>query len=290
MTNRPATVCILGNSVSMLVQPFRSSAEDRTYGEHLRERGFTVVNRSKQAVVLTDVYRYFEDEVTREFPDYVILNFGIVDCTVRVRRRWLQNAFAMNAWNNSVINRVYNGPLHRGFLHFAKRFYAKTFEPALYALGLGRRWVSPGTFRFVLKDLVKRLFADTPAKRIILVGMLTPSHWLEREAPGTTASAAEYNTIMADLAAEYPALAYLDTEVAVAVPARSTVTWDGIHLTGLGHRMLADALEKLLTGERPDYTGWSRINQYGRWLTVARRLERRGDPASGPPDSTGPAA
>ena len=83
--------------------PDRISENEKTYVEWLERYG-TVINASKQAVMLKDVYRYLEDEVIRHFPDYVIINMGIVEATYRARPRFLQNYLSENAWNNNIIN------------------------------------------------------------------------------------------------------------------------------------------------------------------------------------------
>jgi hypothetical protein len=279
--NRPSVVSILGNSVALLVQPLRESAEDRTYPEHLRDHGFTVVNASKQSAMLPHLYRYLEDECIRHAPDFVVVNFGIVECTSRVRSFAIQRYFSMNAWNNSVIDRGYVGPVGRGVAYMAKKFYSNLIERALFSLGWKRRWVSPNDFRFVLRDVLKRLFADTPVRRIVILGMLRPDDWLEREAPGTRASVEEYNGIMRSVAAEYVNLIYVDPEAVLTGTARKQWTPDGMHFTGEGHRRIAEALSSHFTGEREDYTGWTKINQYGALHGVYARWNKRATPRDG---------
>lgn len=260
MSHEPI-VSVLGNSVPILIQPFRHSVSERTYSEHLRDRGFTVRNAAKQSAMITDVYRYLEDECIREFPDFVIVHFGIVEATYRARPRWLQNVFAMNAWNNSIINKGYNGPVTRGIKFISKKLYRKSIERTLYTLNLKRRWVSPARFQFALRDIIKRIFSDTPAKRVIIIGMPKVADWVEREAPGTNESITEYNAIMRHSSEEYANISFLDIEqLQVQTPA--TISPDGIHFTAAGHAQLADMIAPILTGERQDYTDWQQINQY----------------------------
>ena len=118
--NHPPVISILGNSVPLLIHPFRKNAEEKTYTEILYDNGLHIVNGAKQSAMVTDVYTYLEDECIRHFPDFVILHFGIVEATFRARPRWLQNVFSMNAWNNSVIKKKYNSAVTRGVKYVGK--------------------------------------------------------------------------------------------------------------------------------------------------------------------------
>lgn len=271
-------VCILGNSVPLLIQPFRTSADDKTYAEHLRERGFDVLNSAKQSAMFTDVYRYLEDECIRQYPDYVIIHFGIVEATYRARPRWLQNVFSMNAWNNSIINKGHNGPVVRGIKYVAKKGYKTLVEKPLFRLHLRRRWMPPKVFRFVLRDVAKRLFQDTPVRKLILVTMTPVAPWVEKQAPGTQNSVSEFNRIMKQVAEEYENILLLDTADLVADDEMKQVTVDGIHFTAIGHAKLAAALEKQLQGERTHYTDWEKINQYDTLYSIYARWNKRTPP------------
>ncbi len=268
-------VCILGNSVPMLVQPLRQNSDEKTYVEHLRGNGFSVLNASKQSAMLSDLYYYLEDECIRHYPDYVVLNFGIVECTYRARPRWLQDYFSMNAWNNSVINKGYNGGIKRGIKFIGKRLFRKIIERPLFAVGIKRRWLGPAHFKFILRDVVKRIFSDSPAKKIILVGMPPIAPWIERQAPGTQQSIAEYNSIFRSVKEEYENILYLDPSTLAPPERMKELTEDGIHYTAKGHVLVAQALMPLLKGERTAYTGWQKINQYeGLYAMYENRYKR----------------
>jgi hypothetical protein len=275
MSEKQPIVSILGNSVPLLIQPFRQGAHDKTYIEHLRDDNFTILNASKQSVILSDYYYFLEDECIRYFPDYVIIHTGIVECTYRARPRWLQNVFSMNAWNNSVIGKKYNGPVKRGIKYIVKKIYRKSVERPLYMLGIKGRWLGPKDFRFIIKDISKRIFSDTPVKKIILIGMLPISSVIERQAPGTQKSIIEYNQILKSLSEEYPNIIYFDPQSVTSADSQSEVSSDGIHLTSLGHKLLAEKLKELLHGERVEYTEWQRINQYENLYKIYENSNKR---------------
>jgi len=216
----------------------------------------------KQSAMISDLYWYFEDECTRHAPDYVILHFGIVEATYRARPRCMQNYFSMNAWNNSVIDKPYNGPIRRGMKFVLKKMHKRIVEHLLYTLGVKWRWCSLKKFTFSLKDIVKRIFADSAAKKIILIGMTELVEWSEKQAPGSNESIRQYNEVMKQIASLSPNITYIDPENAFKGHQRADITPDGIHFTGLGHRLLADHIAAQLTGKRENYLGWQKINQY----------------------------
>lgn len=270
---RPRTISILGNSVPILIQPFRQNSQEMTYPEHLRDNGMIVINAAKQSTIASDLYLYLEDECIRYFPDYVIWNFGIVDCTYRARPRWLQNYFSMNAWNNSIIHRGYNGPMIRGIKFFTKKLWRQLVERPAFVLGLKNRWLSPKDFRFVLRDITKRIFSDTPAKKLLLIGIPPVADWVEKQAPGTQESIKQYNQIMVNLTNEYVNCVFIDPHtLSSSLPLLSP---DGIHFTAEGHRLLAQIILTHLRGEREDYTGWQKINQYEKLFTFYENRYKR---------------
>lgn len=276
--NKPI-VSILGNSVPLLIQPFRKSSEEKTYAEHLRDAGFSVLSGTKQSAILSDIYTYLEDECIRHFPDYVIMHFGIVECTYRARPRWLQNFFSMNAWNNFIINKGYNGPYTRGMKFVAKKVYKIVIERPAFRLGLKWRWMRQGDFRFILRDVSKRLFQDTSVKKIIFMKMLPVAPWVERQAPGTQKSIISYNAILESVSQEYRNILCYDPAV-LAPDESQSISLDGIHFTAKGHERLAQELTQLLQGERDDYTGWQKINQYEHLYRLYENWNQRKKPGS----------
>lgn len=278
--NRQPIVSILGNSVPLLIQPWRTRPTERAYPEHLRDRGFDVLNGTKQSAIISDLYLYLEDECIRQAPDFVVMHFGIVECTYRTRPRWLQNVWSMNAWNNSIIRRGYNGPLTRGLKYLTKKIATRTIERWLFALGIKWRWLGPKDFRFILRDVTKRIFQDTPAKKIVLIGMLPVADWIEQKAPGTQASITQYNAIMADLAEECPDVRFLQPAEATGGRPLTDLSSDGIHFTAEGHRRLAETIIGQLNGERTTFTGWLAINQYDRLYGIYARWFKRQAPRS----------
>lgn len=230
-------ICIIGNSVSMIMTPDRTNANEKTYAEWLERLG-VVINASKQAVMLEDVYRYLEDEVVRYFPDYIIINMGIVEATYRARPRFLQNYFSENAWNNNIINIGYVSVFGRGIRRIAKFSY-RYLEKLLYLFGAKWRWMGPRAFRHSLLDILRRLSKHTPVKKIFVFGMLPIKPGFEKIAPGTAKSVTQYNSIIREVVQQIDKANYVDMEQVFANKIDMAST-DSIHFTALGHEKIAE--------------------------------------------------
>jgi hypothetical protein len=256
-------ICVLGNSGSLLVMPHRDSDSDRTYPEYLAEKGFDVLNSSLQSAMISDMYRYLEDECVRKNPDHVVLNFGIVECTYRVRSRRLQSFFAANAWKNVLVGNGFNPPGVRIFKEVSKRLYRSLVEKPLFALGLKRRWLKPAMFRFILVDLIKNLLKDTNVRTIFFVGMPRAHPWLEREAPGTAESVQEYNAILKEVSNCDGNVVFLDPEAVMVRDSSERCSPDGIHFTSAGHLALAAAIEARRNSVRVGrFDAWKELSPY----------------------------
>lgn len=238
-------IAILGNSVSMLVIPQRVGAHEKTYIEHLGEAGFSVINASKQSVMLSDTYRYLEDEIIRHYPDYVVINMGIVEATYRARPRFLQNYFNENAWKNSIINIDYCSVTQRAARRVIKFIY-RHLERAMYALHLKWRWMPPGKYRHALRDILIAILRDTGTKKVFILGMLPIAPSLERKIPGTNNSIIQYNKIMQDISGLFKTVSYVDLEAILYAKESFAVSNDSIHFNAQGHRMIAEKLAALI--------------------------------------------
>jgi hypothetical protein len=238
------------------MRPPRTNEREKTYGEHLKELDYDVVNSSKQGVIVSQVYRYLEDEVIRDFPDFVVIHFGIIECAIRTRPQWLQRFFSENNWNNNIVNNSFDKQYTRYIKIVLRKFYYSFIERPLYRLGVSYRWMRPKTFEFILIDIINKLFRDTPVKKIIIVGINPISKSLEKRLPKTSKSAKDFNNIMEDLS-HYKNISFIDT----SKMAQNCYSPDSIHFSAEGHRHLALLIKDELNGERVDYLVWKEIEQ-----------------------------
>jgi hypothetical protein len=262
-------VCILGNSVPLVVAPSRKRRDDLTYSEILRSRGHAVDNAARQSMMITDLYRSLEEDCLARGPGMVVMHFGIVEATMRVRSRHLQNHLTANAWKNVISGTHILGPYSRALAHAVRRV-VRAFERPVFVLGFARPWVTPRMFEFALLDVVKSVFKDTAAEQVVLIGMPKCPEWLEREAPGTSRMVETLNGIMARAAETCGDVHFLDVQRA---PGGEGATADGIHFTAAGHLWIAEQLHSLAGHHRQDFELWKGINQYAgtRFLTHLRR-------------------
>lgn len=251
-------ICILGNSVPLVVAPARSSREEGTYAEILLTQGHEVHNAARQSMLITDLYRCLEEDCISRAPQIVVLNFGIVEATMRVRSRRLQNGLTANAWKNVISGTPCMGPYHRAFAHAVRRVVRLVERPA-FALHLAHPWVRPGLFEFALKDIAKSVFKDTPTEQVILIGMPRSPSWLEREAPGTSRMVDALNAIMIRVAGSCADTQYIDPN---GIPGPQGAYSDGIHFTASGHRWIAEQLMAMMDRRRSDFGQWKAINPY----------------------------
>jgi lysophospholipase L1-like esterase len=242
-------VCILGNSISLLLCPPRKLVDDKTYHEHLEAMGYRVINASKQSVMLKDVYRYLEDEVIRYFPEYIIINMGIVEATFRTKSRWLHNYVSENAWNNNIINIGYCSKMGRGLRRIAKKLY-RPLGNLLYFFHLKWRFMPPRQFQHALRDIVRKLIDRCPVKKVIILGMLPISKELERIVPGTRQSVAEYNLLMERTTKEFKNVVFVSMADLFVDKELPVATIDSIHYTAAGHEKVAKRLAAIIEGTK----------------------------------------
>lgn len=237
-------ICVFGNSVPLLLIPGRKGPEEATYGELLERDGFAVVNASKQAVTVGDTCRYLENEVIRHFPDFIILNFGIVEAAYRTKPRWLQNFISGNAWNNDIVDIAHCGYESRG-VRKVVRLACRPLSRAMFSVGLKWRYMSPGHFEDALGFVMNRLKAYTPVRSQVVLGMLPVNDGLERVAPGTRRSVEEFNAIMRRVAAAIGGSVFVDMNELFS-STLSDATTDSIHYTAYGHRTVFEAVKRLI--------------------------------------------
>ena len=242
---------ILGNSVSLLVDPYRVTPDYLTYSELIRAAGNEVWNVSRQASVVTDLYSSLEEDCLTRSPDVVVLQFGIVEATSRLRGRRTAWRLSGIAWKNTVTNGGYDPPTRRVLKRVIHHLMDRWIERPLMKLGIRFRWVSLRAYETAIRDICRAILKETVASQIVLVGIHAARAWLERVAPGTSRAIARYNGVMESISDDFAAVAF------VPVPNDPEST-DGIHLSPAGHRRLAESILSLSPdGGRPgEFTQW----------------------------------
>lgn len=236
-------ICVLGNSIPLLVNPYRVNYNQKTYGEYLREEGFEVKICARQSSMITDLYKTLEEDCISFFPDFVILHFGIVECTYRTKTRFIQSILNANAWKNTFVHNRINGKYQRIFFFLIKKIIRK-LDHVLHFFRLHYRWVNPELFHFALNDIIKSIYADTNTKGIILVGMLNGYPWLEKEARGTIKSIKKYNAILNRVSQNIEGVYFVDVNTYLKNDTETSS--DGIHFTSLSHSVVTKEILNII--------------------------------------------
>lgn len=234
------TIVIMGNSVSLVMRPPRAGADERTYAEILAgELPAQVINWSQRAATVGDGLRAVEREVVPRYPEAVILQYGIVECTYRDVPRWLYQYTKLRLQGDE-------GALERLPVRLAARLLVPLSRAWARARGTWR-WMEPPVFAEDLRKLTALIRKETAAS-IFLLSIPQPSARVEGLSPGTQRSAGEYNAALRDLAASEK-ITLLDA-AAIAAPDPERLLPDGIHFSAAGHRLVADQLIALLNEGR----------------------------------------
>lgn len=241
------TICIVGNSVSLLVWPRRNKTDDLTYAEHLETMGWIIKSASRQGVMISDTCFYLEDDVLNNRPDYLILQFGIVEATYRARPRFLHRQFSNNNWRNSVVRIPYRGPQKRSLISLLNKAYRQA-EKLFFALGIKWRYLSPRLFQDALEQTISTCKRHCGAKGYILIGILPVNERLEEIAPGTRQSTSEFNEIMRAFAENTSHVRFVNPSEIFQQESLNELIPDSIHLSALGHELLAQKLNAILLG------------------------------------------
>ncbi len=236
-----APICILGNSVSLVLRPPRQRPDERTYAELLRDDdGYALINWSQRAAMVSDGLRAVEDEVITRYPQAVIIQYGIVECTYRDMPRWLYQFVKLRLQGDE--NRLQRLPVQlaaRTLMPLSRRVWTRL---------RGRwRWMEPEVFAADIRKLVLLLRKETAALPLVM-NIPTPSQRVERLAPGTVASAAEYNRVLAHLTAELD-VPLIDAAALIA-PDPDALLPDGIHFSAAGHQRVAATIRAILAAAR----------------------------------------
>jgi hypothetical protein len=232
-------VVVAGSSASQFVVP-RASRADATYGELLPEllagHGIdaTVQQTGQWYGTIRDLRRDYERAVRTQFPDVLVLNYGMAECQPNVPPLWFVRH--VYSWNRS------SHPLAVGYRR-------RLLEPLWKATrGIQRptaSWaphrISPKRFTAELKRVIT-MTRDETAALVVLVEIDPPGPRVEHWWPGLSDRVKRYNGLLHDLAGE--SVVVVDTARHVTEHGFEQVLPDGLHRSPFGHRLTAELLSK----------------------------------------------
>ncbi len=229
-------IVIIGNSVALRVRPPLEAPHNKNYGTVLQdllslenpEQTFLVNNKGLSRLLISEVFERFDDYV-QEFPDYYIVNLGVVDASTREIPLWFAN----------IIRSEKNGLFHR-FLKGVHFHLIKRHHSYFVRLRGNKTWISEKRFEQYYTRLLKELKKETNA-RFITLSVNAGNDRIEKKIPGSLNNYIRYSGIIKKVSEKFGAT-YINTQQLISaddVP-------DGIHFSLEGHKKLAEELKKVI--------------------------------------------
>ncbi len=232
-------ITIIGNSVALRTRPPGQSPENKNYGKLLEEdlcqkvldKNFIVNNKATGAYTVYNVITKIDDFINT-FPDYYIINIGVVDASTREIPLWFYRLASSK--KDGFIFRIISF-IYRGIIIKAR--------PALVRLRGKSSWISSKKYRKYYSFLIKTLLKETNAK-IIILPINQANKRVEKELPGSLKKHTIYNKIMNDISQEF-SLYFADLEFLNSDEHYP----DGVHYSLSGHKIVAQELSKIILKE-----------------------------------------
>ena len=234
-------IAVVGNSVAMRVRPPEEIPANRNYTMRLREgsaedvgsaASFHVVNWSTGGATVREVHKNLND-IIRLYPDYYILNLGVVDASTRDIPRWFFQ----------IINSTNNSGFHRLMRYFHGGVIRPLRRPLVFIRGK-RSWVSARTFQRLYDLLIEKLLRETNAK-IIGLSINLANERVEKALPGSRRNHERFNRIIRK-SLEQSRCIFLDLTDLDPEPHYP----DGVHFSAEGHRLVAERINKLIAADQ----------------------------------------
>lgn len=260
VVHEPLKIVTAGGSVSLFVTPPRARRDEGNYGELLPRMlaghgvTATVSHQGKWFDHIAELRRRFEPAVRNQFPDVLVLNYGMVECQPHVLPTWAARHFA--SWDRSS---------HPAALWYRERVAPpvwrrlRTFQQSgASRVGLHTWRLSPDRFRFEMRRVIEMTREDTGAL-VLLLDCDPPGSRFEHWVPGMGKRWELYQQILADLVEDLA-----DDEVRLVPNSRTILDElgfeeglpDGIHRSAIGHRRTAELLlDEILDWLRQPATG-----------------------------------
>ena len=230
-------VAIIGNSVAMRVRPPGEHPNNRNYTMLLREDLSTiadnptiakVVNFSSGGTIIRQVHHQLDD-IIRLFPDYYVINVGVVDASTREIPRWFFNMVnnTSQSWKYRITRLFYEGLI-------------KKFRRSLVFIRGKRSWVGANEFQKLYALLLDKLLRETNAE-IIGLSINLANDRVEKALPGSRSKHEQYNKIIKKCL-DRNRCRFLDLTDLTPDPHYP----DGVHYSAQGHGIVAQRIRQLI--------------------------------------------
>lgn len=230
------SITIIGNSVALRVRPAKDYPNNLNYSQLLQKNieaklldsVVYINNLSKGASTINEFYFKY-DELIRTFPDFYILNLGVVDASTRDVPLWF-NKIVNSKRKNLIIflaNALYNNLIKKHRSLFVNLRFKKS-------------WISKSSYKKYFDSLVHLLLKETNSQ-IIILPINIGNERIERELPGTQENHIAYNKVMKEIAQKHNQ-SFVDLS-----DLKSEQHYpDGVHYSTEGHKIVADRIVKII--------------------------------------------
>ncbi len=237
---RTFKIGILGNSVALRVRPPLKIPENVNYGrilekqlqDKLPDTNVIVTNKAKGAATIIDFVRDIDNQLNL-FPDFFILNFGVVDSCTREVPKWfydIQDKKTDNLFRLAVAS-----------------IYSRVFKknrPFFVRIRGQKSWVSYSKYEKYFKKALFILSKETNAE-IIVLSINLANQRVEDELPGSRKNQIKFNNLIKKITTENGHL-FLDTSSLQS----ENYYPDGVHFSNKGHKQIADLLTELILSHK----------------------------------------
>jgi hypothetical protein len=202
-----------------------------------------VFNFCRAGTLITEQFRYIDDELVALFPDVTILNFGIVELFHRRTFRPINNHPIRNYYNNLILGRNYSRRPRFGDL-VARAVNALTNRIGSI-FGISWQWLDTRSYLQVLRAICDLAIAETSSVVFILE--------LPRFPPTSSKYSVETDRRISQINNDVHIWAQNSSGRIIILPLNTLIPEDrtlerlipdGIHFSAVGHRIIYSELRK----------------------------------------------
>lgn len=224
-------ICIIGNSVALRVRPTEEFPNNKNYFQYLQEYlddSYSLHNLGYGALTVKDVYKNLDNYINI-FPNYYILNLGVVDASTREVPLWFYRLATKKNLNLFFIF----------FALFYRNIISKIRKPLVYLRGK-TSWISKRKFEKYFELIVSNLLKETNAQ-IIILSINKANNRIETQLPGSLKNHKLFNGIMREIAEKY-SQKFINTNDLITQDDYP----DGVHFSKNGHIKIAEKIKSVI--------------------------------------------
>lgn len=241
-------VAIIGNSVAIKMRPKRQSKNDKTFSELIFDDGYEVNNFGKSGTIVTESFKYIDDEIICNYPDFLIVIYGVVEAFPRHTLRNLNNFNIINYYNNANFERNFINPNQFSIFRLVARLLNGFMRRITSATRLQWLWLSQNNFAAAIHALCGLVLTETNSN-IILLGVPAIPQDNDKFSVKANSSINAFNSILRAESEYSPRIHYVDVTETLSEEQLAVTCPDGIHFSAFGHRLLHEAIISIMTAK-----------------------------------------